>query len=238
MDKALKPGQRVIVALRTMIASGELADGERIREIQTAEALGVSRMPVRTALRALEREGLVVRVGARGYAARGPSPAQIRDAVEVRGVLEGLAARRLAQARPGAELAAALEGCLADGDALFAKGRLETGDLEAFHAYNIRFHDLVVGASGNAALADALARNNHLPFGSARALALDWSDPAFEFAHLRAAHDDHRQVAAAILAGDAPAAERLMQAHAEATIANPEIFGRRIGAGRPGPGEG
>jgi len=53
-----KPGQRVMVALRHMIVTGEIADGARIAEIPTAERLGVSRMPVRTALRALALRAL------------------------------------------------------------------------------------------------------------------------------------------------------------------------------------
>src|SRR4051794_36918257 len=117
MEKRMKPGQKVIVALRKMIASGELKDGERIAEIPTAAALGVSRMPVRTALRALEQEGLVARLGARGYAARGPSAEQIEGAIEVRGVLEGLAARQVALMGLSKRLEARLTACLEDGAA-------------------------------------------------------------------------------------------------------------------------
>ena len=60
-----KPGQLVLIALRKMIASGELAAGERLMEIPTAELFGVSRMPVRMAFRTLEQEGLLVRFGGR-----------------------------------------------------------------------------------------------------------------------------------------------------------------------------
>ena len=116
MAKTMKPGQRVIVALRKQIASGEIADGARIAEIATAAALNVSRMPVRTALRALEQEGLVVKLGARGYAARAPSPSQIQDAIEVRGVLEGLAARRLAEQGLNSDARRTIEQCLEQGD--------------------------------------------------------------------------------------------------------------------------
>ncbi len=64
-----KPGQRVLAELRKLIASGELAAGERIVEIPTAERLQVSRMPVRIALRTLEQEGLLCKTG-RGYRVR------------------------------------------------------------------------------------------------------------------------------------------------------------------------
>src|ERR1044072_9493412 len=118
----MKPGQRVMMALRKLIASGEIKSGERIDEIPTAAALGVSRMAVRTALRSLEREDLVVRLGARGYAARGVSSDQIRDAIEVRGVLEGFAARRLAERGMTPDIHARLVGFIAEGEALVRAG--------------------------------------------------------------------------------------------------------------------
>lgn len=91
------PGQRVLALLRQMIAEGSLAAGERIAEIPTAERLGVSRMPVRMAFRVLEQEGLLIRHGARGYAVRQLGEEELAGAVEVRGVLEGLAARQAAE---------------------------------------------------------------------------------------------------------------------------------------------
>lgn len=222
----MKPGQRVIVALRKMIASGELADGARIAEIATAERLGVSRMPVRTALRTLEQEGLVIRLGARGYAARGPTASQIDGAIEVRGVLEGLAARIVASRPVAPDLARRLNACLRDGDLLFEKGHLDEADLERFYSYNLAFHDLLVAGSANQAIAIALSRNNHLPFASAAALALDWDDLAAEYDHLLAAHRQHLAVAAAILEGRADEAEHLMRHHARASVGTRSIFER------------
>ncbi len=220
----MKPGQHVLVSLRRMIASGELRDGERIAEIATAEALGVSRMPVRTALRALELEGLVVRLGARGYAARAPSQIQIGGAIEVRGVLEGLAARTIAARplSPAEEIAFAR--CLERGDAIFAKGHLVNEDLEAFHDYNMQFHDLLIRGSGNPAIETALARNNHLPFASAAALALDWQDAEGEYRHLLAAHRQHHAVLDAIRAGLPDEAEEIMRAHARAAVGSASVF--------------
>ncbi len=215
----MKPGQRVVIALRKMIASGELADGQRIAEIPTAERLGVSRMPVRTALRTLEQEGLVTRAGARGYAARGPTAGQITDAIEVRGVLEGLAARILASRTSPAPFVKKLTSCLAEGDAIFAKGYLEEADLERFYTYNLAFHDLLVASSGNQAIAYALSRNNHLPFASATALVLDMDDLPATFRLLDAAHRQHKAVSEAILADKPDAAEHLMRQHAHAPLA-------------------
>ncbi len=226
MVKPLKPGQRVIAALRSMIASGELPDGERIAEIHTAERLGVSRMPVRTALRALEQEGLVIKLGARGYAARGPTRSQIEGAVEVRGVLEGLAARRAALRSDHAKVARRLEKHLAIGAALFADTNNTANYFEQFYAYNLTFHDQLLVESDNEAIQVALARNNHLPFASASAIIVVEADPAADLARLARAHQEHVAVVAAIAAGDADSAERLMRDHARRAMGDGALFER------------
>lgn len=220
----MKPGQRVIVELRRLIASGELRPGQRIAEIATAEALGVSRMPVRTALRALEHEGLVVKLGARGYAARGVSANDIRDAVQVRGVLEGLAARQAAQRGLSLSQRRSLSRCLEEGDALLAKGHFAAEDLDMYHAMNLRFHAALVGAAANAAVEQALATNNSLPFAAAAALTVDLNDLGVEFARLSRAHDQHHQVYDAIHGGQADLAEALMREHALAALENERVF--------------
>jgi GntR family transcriptional regulator of vanillate catabolism len=220
----MKPGQRVLMALRKMIASGEIKSGERIAEIPTAAALGVSRMPVRTALRSLEQEGLVVRLGARGYAARGVSTGQIRDAIEVRGVLEGFAARRLAERGASEQTRHRLAALIEEGEALFASGQLCAEDLDRYAAYNLAFHDTLVAAAGNVAVETALARNNFEPFAGAGALALDLTDLAAEYEHLLAAHRQHKAVLEAIECGDALAAEQIMRDHALAAVRNAKVF--------------
>jgi GntR family transcriptional regulator of vanillate catabolism len=231
--KPVKPGQHVIISLRRMIAEGALKPGERIAEIATAQALGVSRMPVRTALRALEIEGLVVKLGARGYAARSITASDVHGAIEVRGVLEGLAARRLATRGLSPAEEADFAACLARGEELFAKGHLADGDLDLFYAYNLAFHDLLNTASGNPSIAQALARNNHLPFASASALALDWSDRPSEYAHLLSAHRAHCDVVEAILRRDPDAAETMMRDHAQAAVGSKQVFSRLGVRGQP-----
>lgn len=221
----LKPGQHVIISLRRMIAQGAFQPGERIAEIATAEALGVSRMPVRTALRALEAEGLVEKLGARGYTARAITSADITGAIEVRGVLEGLAARRLALRGLTAAEEARFAECLAEGEAIFAKGTLDEGDVDRFHDYNLAFHALLVDLSGNPSIALALARNDHSPFASAAALALE-DQPADEYAHLASAHRDHMAVIAAVRRMDGDAAERAMRDHARVALGSERLFRR------------
>jgi GntR family transcriptional regulator of vanillate catabolism len=231
----MKPGQWVIVALRKMIASGEIKSGDRIAEIPTAAALGVSRMPVRTALRVLEQEGLVVRLGARGYAARSVSSAQIRDAIEVRGVLEGFAARRVAERGMAPETHARLVALIEEGEALFTAGDLSAKNLDRYSAYNLAFHDTLVAAAANGSLETALARNSLEPFAGAGAFALDLADLTAEYDHLLAAHRQHRAVVDAIARGDADEAERIMRDHAFAAIHNAKVFeAAAIGGGSLG----
>ncbi|KPY40025.1 MULTISPECIES: GntR family transcriptional regulator [Pseudomonas syringae group] len=223
-----KPGQTVLVSLRKMIASGELAAGERLMEVPTAERFGVSRMPVRMAFRTLEQEGLLVPFGGRGFQVRSISPHEIAGAVEVRGVLEGLAARQMAEIGVSQQARDELETCLVQGDALFAKGFVTEDDLEVYHDLNMRLHRVIVEGSGNPAIADALARNDHLPFASVTALAVDRNDLVREFRRFNFAHMQHHAVVDALINGQSARAESIMREHANATLRYAEIFGAGV----------
>ncbi|BAN50873.1 GntR family transcriptional regulator [Metapseudomonas resinovorans] len=219
-----KPGQRVLAELRKMIASGELAAGERIIEIPTAERLQVSRMPVRMALRELEQEGLLIKSGGRGYTVRAVTAEDIAGAVEVRGVLEGLAARQAAERGIDDATREVLQGCLDEGDRLFEKGHVLLEELEAYHSLNMRFHRAIIDASGNRAIAEALARNDHLPFASVSSLAVDRNDLAREFRRFNFAHMQHHAVFDALVSGQGARAEAVMREHANATLRYAEYF--------------
>src|SRR5256885_9714817 len=84
---------RAQLRLRELILSGQFAPGERMSELPLVERLGVSRTPLRLALATLEHEGLLRNLSGGGYAVRAFTQADMRDAVELRGVLEGTAAR-------------------------------------------------------------------------------------------------------------------------------------------------
>lgn len=220
-----KPGQTVLVALRKMIASGELAAGERLMEVPTAELFGVSRMPVRMAFRTLEQEGLLVPFGGRGFQVRSISPMEIAGAVDVRGVLEGLAARQMAERGVTQEARDELEAYLVQGDALFEKGHVTEDDLEVYHDMNMRLHRVIVEGSGNRAIADALSRNDHLPFASVTALAVDRDNLIREYRRFNFAHMQHHAVVDALVNGQGARAEAIMREHANATLRYAEIFG-------------
>ena len=87
---------RATESMREMILRGRLKPGQRVTEVMLAQLLGMSRTPVRQALPVLAREGLLVESGTRGYLVRTFTRGDILDAIDLRGVLEGFAVRRIA----------------------------------------------------------------------------------------------------------------------------------------------
>jgi GntR family transcriptional regulator, vanillate catabolism transcriptional regulator len=216
--------QRALASLRRMIVSGELAPGERLTEIPLAALLGVSRMPIRMALPALEQEGLLERAGKRGFQVRQIKPQNIADAIEVRGTLEGLAARLMVENKPSRDVLEDLNDCLREGDEVFADGQLREGDFTTYHSMNMRFHKIVVEASGNSAIAVALARNDALPLASANSIAIDRDNLALEFKRLHFAHMQHHLIVEAAESGQGSRAEAMMREHANAAMKYTGLF--------------
>lgn len=205
--------QTIVQALRTRILSGELAPGERLVEAQLAERLGISRTPLRYALSVLATEGLVERSGARGYVVRRFSVTDVLNAIDVRGVLEGLAARSVAERGVEASLARALEDCLREGDAIFAAGALD-GDAETRYAdMNGRFHALIVEAAHNLAVSAALGLNDKIPFVSPGTVVFDKKARERQFMMLSYAHRQHHAIVGALVGGEGARVEALMKEH-------------------------
>jgi len=205
--------KNVALRLREMILRGELAPGERLAEIALAERLGVSRTPIRQALPALAREGLLAAAGRRGFVVRSFSPQDVLDAIETRGLLEGLAARRIAERGAAKELLEKLRACLAEGDALLARRRFDAADEQRYSEMNGRFHALIVEAAGSRILADTLAHNDHVPFASARAVAFS-KDRALLLPVMSYAHRQHHAIVQALERREAARVEALMREHA------------------------
>ena len=110
----------LLLKLREMILSGKFPPGQRLAEVRIAEMLGVSRTPVRSALATLAREGLVVPGrGLRGFQVRTVTLKEVLDATELRGVLEGVAARQVAEAGASPALFEQLEDSIAASSVIF-----------------------------------------------------------------------------------------------------------------------
>src|SRR3974377_1750684 len=131
---------RVIVRIREMILHGELRPGERVREVELAAKLGVSRTPVRESLPILAQEGVLTQLDTRGFVVRAFTPQDIMDAIDVRGALGGLAPRMLGEQGPPRRLIHSLHECLHEGDEIFQKGYLVLADEARYGDMNKQFH--------------------------------------------------------------------------------------------------
>ena len=204
---------RALLQLRELILSGELPGGSRIAELAIVERLGVSRTPIRAALMRLEQEGLLEALPNGGYAVRTFTESDVADAIELRGTMEGLAARLAAErGAPGDAMAQALA-CLAELDALLAPPAL---DDEAFVRYvelNQRFHNLLGALAGSTVVARELERVVSLPFASPSGFVVVQANSPQARDMLWVAQDQHRQVLDAITRREGARAEAIMREH-------------------------
>ena len=204
---------RATVSIREMILRGRLGGGQRVAEAMLAQALDMSRTPIRQALPLLAREGLLVESATRGYVVRTFTRSDILDAIDVRGLLEGFAARRIAERGAAPAFLAQLRECLEKGGRIFAKGHLVESDEAAYGSMNGRFHALLVEAAGSPVTADAIERIASIPFAAAAAIAFDATDLAALFEALWIAHQQHHAIYDALESGQATRVEFLMREH-------------------------
>jgi DNA-binding GntR family transcriptional regulator len=151
LGESHSPLTRMVVdTLRDRILSGAAVGGERLVEGRLSEELGVSRMPVREALRQLASEGLVTIEPRRGAAVTQFSEDQVRELVEVRATLEGLNAKLAAKRHDAAKIKE-LESILAEGLSV-----AETADSLTLTRLNQRFHDALANIADNSVLRDIM----------------------------------------------------------------------------------
>lgn len=222
---------QAIVRIREMILRGELTPGQRVAEAPLADRLGVSRTPVRQALPLLAQEGLLLEHETRGYVVRAFTSADIIDAIDLRAVLEGLAARRVAEQGASKALLRELRSCLEDGDAILGKRRVEESDEGLYADMNERFHRLILQESRSALLAETLARNSRIPFAGPQALAFDKGNLEQMYDMLHYAHRQHHAIVEALERGQSARAEALMREHANSAKESINLAALPVAAG-------
>lgn len=230
---------RVLVQLRDLILKGGFSPGERLAEIPLAERLNASRTPVKLALATLEHEGLIEPSPAGGYQMRRFAASEVAAAIGIRGLLEGYAARSIAEHGLSRHLHRRFDECLAAGDKVVFKDRLELDDYAAYTEMNDRFHMLLVEGAGNVALERALESVNRLPFASPSAMLPMQSCREEGHHSLRLAHSQHYALVQAMHKGQGYRAQALCEEHVEIARMNLDLaFERPEIATRVLPGFG
>lgn len=150
MNEYLPLRDVVFQTLRQAILRGELQPGERLMEIKLADKLGVSRTPVREAIRKLELEGLVLMIPRRGAEVAEITEKSLRDVLEVRGALEDLAMDLACDRITADDIEKMKEA--AEGFAV----SLESGDVTEIAEADVKFHDIIYFATDNQRLIQLL----------------------------------------------------------------------------------
>ena len=190
--------------IEAMIVRGELGAGAKLSENTLAVRLGVSRGPVREALRGLEQTGLVRVEKNRGVFVRQPSLEEADEIFELRAALDALAGRKLA-ARITAEQLKELRGLIERMEKASTRN-----DLDAYHPLNLRFHDALVEFAGNRKMLHTYRRLvNELNLFRRHTLA--------QRDRLPTSTREHRKIVDAIAARDAETAGRLLNEHVMAS---------------------
>jgi len=187
--------------LERRILSGAAAPGARLHEQTIAAELGISRGPVREALRALEGDGLVSSGGPnQGFSVRQLSAREIAEIYDMRALINGFACALLAQRRTPQQVAT-LRARLAR-----MERAIDVGDGRRYYAENLAFHDSVLDFAGHvraAATDRAMWKEAHLTRRQTLLIA----------ENRRASNAEHAAIVDAVEAGDVEQARRLGEAH-------------------------
>ena len=197
--------KKVYHILKARIIKGDLAQGGKLFEAKIAEQLGVSRTPVREALRELAAEGFVTMTPNQGMVVNKASIKDIREVLQIRGVLEGLASRLAAKLIKKEEIKE-LERYLKQMEKFTIKN-----DLLAFSEMDEKFHELILDICGNKRLIK-IHRNLNDIFHRFRVRTLAVSNNFQLFL------GEHKKIMEAIKMGDSINADILSQRHVNTVI--------------------
>jgi DNA-binding GntR family transcriptional regulator len=201
-----------------LILKGVLTPGQRINEPDVATRLGVSRVPVREALRELESSGLVVARKHAGVFVRQLEAQEVRDLYQMRGLLDGFAGRQAAllAGQPKAALLALLDASVQAMQE--AAGKQE---VQRYYGENLRFHWAIVEATGNHSLIETY-------LGIVQKLHLSRLKNLSHDVGMQASITEHREIVQALRQGDPQHCETLMGRHVGVAL-------ERLAAATPAP---
>ena len=202
---------RAFIGIRELLLRGDFGRGERISELPLVARLGMSRTPIRLALERLAHIGLLDVCPTGGFTVREFTIADVLDAIELRGVLEGTAARLAAERLiDSVEVEPLRENCR-------QMGTLHTLTIESFPRYmdmNETFHCAVLDLAKSHMLRRHLEQVKSLPFASPSAMVFPTSILTHSEQTLAVALEHHRGIVEAIERGQGTRAESLAREHA------------------------
>lgn len=200
IDEYLPLRDVVFNTLRRAILKGELEPGERLMEIALANKLGVSRTPIREAIRKLELEGLVIMIPRKGAEVARITEKDLKDVLEVRTSLEKLAIELACDRITEEEIKDLQDTCQA------FRNSLTSDDLTTIAEKDVAFHDVIFGATKNARLIQIL---NNLREQMYR-YRLEYLKDTESHQRLVA---EHQEILEAVMRRDKAEAVRLVQEH-------------------------
>ena len=215
--------EAVANAIRDMITDNRFDEQERITESDLSRKLGASRTPVRMALKLLHAEGLLTKLDGRGYRARQFSEEALLQATEVRGVLEGLAAQRLARTGLSSLNRERLDRSVEATAAIITRGIVDKEAIEAFAVANLIFHRTIMQGSDNPFIEDCLRRLKVMP-DSGVGEVLGGDRVTWSLNRIIVSHSQHLTIKKAIEAGDGARAFNMMREHSSAPAEYHELF--------------
>ena len=214
--------KRALFELRQRIISGDIPGGTRLYEVALAAELEISRTPVREAMSRLAEEGLLERVSGGGFMARSFTVADVVDAIEIRGVLEGTAARLAAERGVTNEQMAPIRVVVNSLDACVGKGP-EDVRFDEYSELNGDFHDELAKLSQSDLLIRELNRAKSLPFASPSAFLPNETEIDEFRLSLVIAQNQHRMIVSAIENREGARVESIVREHARIARGNLEF---------------
>jgi GntR family transcriptional regulator, vanillate catabolism transcriptional regulator len=212
---------KATLGVRELVLDGELSPGDRVPEIALAQRLGVSRTPLRIALTTLAHEGLLESLRGGGFVVRSFTRADIADAIELRGVLEGLAARLAAERLRSHADAARLAETTARLDEVVDD--LSPESLTRYVELNDGYHRELVTLAGSEVIERAIANVVVLPFASPGAFVASQAVLPRSREILVVAQHQHRALLDTVRAGQGARAEEIAREHARLALQNLDL---------------
>lgn len=206
-DPAVTRSLSVAERLREMLLRGEFPPGGHLQEVGLAEQMQVSRTPIREALRQLAQDGLLIYQPNRGFVVKRFALSDIMQAFQVRAVLEGLAARTLAEKGLNPLQEQVLAEALGQGDALLQQAEWGSEHFESWRQMNTVFHTTILKGADNALLTRFCQDARKLP------VVFNGSFRWYRRDDFRRSHDHHHILFAALKNQEGERADWFMREH-------------------------